>query len=87
MDCFAARLLAAAARLRADSAMLVHAGMPLTFFAARAACLCTCFNGGYDHPFVAAGPASGDIARCEADLGAVEIEANALPKIGDHVLG
>ena len=80
-------MFAAAARFRADSAMLVLARMPLAFLAADTAGLRTCLQRGDDHLLVRPSPARSDRARSNADVGAVEIEADALPKLIDHVLG
>lgn len=44
-------------------------------------------QGGDNDLLVAAGPASADPAGRKADVGAVEIEPDALPKLRDHLLG
>ena len=40
---------------------------------------------GHDHLLVAAGPPRRDGARRQADVGTIEIEANALPQLVDHL--
>src|SRR3954451_17726192 len=82
----AASLLAAAADLGADPAVLVHVGVPLALVAARLA------RGGArleDHAgdvrVVTGVPRQHPSGRL-AHVGAVEARADALPEIGDHLL-
>jgi hypothetical protein len=82
-----ARLHAPPARFCADAAVLVLTRVPLAFVAAQA----TSCRAGEEHPtnelVIRAGASRGDASRDVADVGAVEIEANALGQILDHVLG
>src|SRR3546814_627974 len=87
LDCLLAGPFTAATGFCADAAMLMLAGMALAFFRADAAGLGARFEGGDDHLLVGSRPACRDRARGHADIGAVEIEANALPELVHHLLG
>jgi hypothetical protein len=82
-----ARLHALAARFRAYAAVFVPARVPLAFIAAQA----TRRRAGDEHPtnelVIRAGAPGGDASRDIADIGAVEIEPDALGQLLDHFLG
>lgn len=82
----AARGLAAAAGFGADPAMLMHVGMPLALLGADTAGQFARGKLGDDHGFIAAGAAGSDVGRCGADVSAIEIDTDALTKLGDHIL-
>jgi hypothetical protein len=79
-----ARLHALAARFRAYAAVFVPARVPLAFIAAQA----TRRRAGDEHPtnelVIRAGAPGGDASRDIADIGAVEIEPDALGQLLDH---
>ncbi|CCQ47529.1 putative uncharacterized domain protein [Pseudarthrobacter siccitolerans] len=82
---FLAGRFAAAAGLGADPAVIVHSGVPF-------ALVTTCFAGsttglqnGAGEVGVIAGMPGQDVAGCYADVGAVEVGADALGQVSDHV--
>lgn len=81
-----ARLLTAAAFLRANSAVLVLARVALAFFRARAACERADFECGLQHRLVRARAPRGQRARRDAEVGAIHVEPDALPKVLHHFL-
>ena len=87
LDRFPTGLLAATAGLRAKAAVLVHARVPLAFLRTERASLGASLQSGENDLLVAAGPARANRTRGHADVGAVEVEADALPKLSYHVLG
>ena len=87
LDCLATSFLAAAARFCADAAMLMIAGMPLALLRAHAASLGASLQRHGDDLLVGARASRPQRARGNADIGAVEVEADALTKLGHHVLG
>jgi hypothetical protein len=80
-------LHALAARFRAYAAVFVPARVPLAFITAQA----TRRRAGDEHPtnelVIRAGAPGGDASRDIADIGAVEIEPDALGQLLDHFLG
>lgn len=84
---FAAGGLAGAAGLGADAAVFVPPGVTLAFGGAeRGGAGAEAQRLGCER-LVRAGAASGEARRGVADVGAIEIEPDALAKLGDHVLG
>jgi len=81
-----ASLLAAAAGLCADPAMLMHGRMPLAFLAAGPTCLRARLERRHDHLLVAARPAGGEASGRDTEVRTVEIEADALTQLVDHLL-
>ena len=67
--------------------MPVHASMAFAFLGAERTSLRARLQRGDDHLLVASGPASSDAARSYADVGAVEVQPDALPKVSNHLLG
>ena len=79
-----ARLLAAAAKLRADAAMVMVGRVALALIAARTTRRDTCFDRGPDDAEVGFGLAGHDAADGVADIGAVETAPDAPHHLG-HV--
>lgn len=65
--------------------MLMHVRVALTFLRAQCAGLFADIERGDNDRFVAASATCSDLACCTAKIGAIEIEADALAKIGHHV--
>jgi hypothetical protein len=86
LDGVAAGLLALPAGFRAEAAVLVHAGMPLALLGAKCTGLRAGLEGGDDHLLVSAGPAAADCASRQTDVCAIEVEADASPKLRDYLL-
>ena len=84
---FVASLFAASAMLGADAAVLVHAGVLLALLGADATRHDTGLHRSDDDLLVAAGSAGTDGAGREAQIGAIEVQSDALPQLVDHVLG
>lgn len=66
--------------------MLVHAGVAIAFLAAQAAGRCAGFQHTAYHLLVRTGPTGGNRSGGGANVGAIEIQANALGQLLDHVL-
>lgn len=80
------RLLAAEAGFGADAAMLVTSCVTLAFRCTSAACRGAGLQHLAQHRFVRAGAAGCDRGRGRADVGAVEVETNALGEVLYHLL-
>jgi hypothetical protein len=78
-------LLAAAARIGANPAVRVMAGVPGAFVGACTAGCGTGFKQATDRVLVGPFPPRQDAARDHANVGAIEIETNALAQVRDHV--
>jgi hypothetical protein len=78
-------LLAAATDFGANAAMLMFVGVPFAFIRAQAAGEGAGFERRAEKFFVRACSPRPDRRRCEADVGAVEIETNALSQMRDTV--
>jgi hypothetical protein len=78
--------LAPSARFGADSAMLVHGRVALAFLSASAASKLAQFERHTQHGLVAAGSTGGQCAGGRANIGAVQIESNALSQPLNHLL-
>lgn len=86
LDGIVAGLFAATAMFRADAAVLMHARVLLAFL--RTACA---RNGAglqrrHNYRLVTASAASTEGARRQANVGAVKVEPDALPQLGNHFL-
>ena len=77
-DCLAASLFAPAAGLGAEAAMLMLLGMALAFIVAQAAGEGAGLERRDDDLLVAAGPPGADRSCGGTDIGAVEVETDAL---------
>lgn len=66
--------------------MLVHVGVALALLGTERTSLRARLQGRDDYLFVAAGPAGADSARRQADVGAIEVEPDALPEFRSHPL-
>lgn len=80
-----ARLFAHPARIGADAAVVVHAGMPLTFRAAHPTDFGARHHKAAQDLLPAAGAARGDLAGRFTDVCAIEIEANAGAQVSYHI--
>jgi hypothetical protein len=70
-----------AAVLRADAAVFVLVGVLVAFFGACSAGRCARLHGCGDDLLIASGAANADRACCEAEIGAVLVQSNALTKL------
>ena len=86
-DELVARRFAPATRLRADPAVLVHAGMALTIGCASPAGSPTRFHESLGEACIRTGVTGQDRARCRANIGTVHVGPDALDQFGHHVLG
>jgi hypothetical protein len=84
--CFLASLLAAAARLGADPAVFVIARVAFAFFPAEPARGHTGYDRETNDLFIRSCASRGNRARHVAQIGAIEIEADALCELLDHLL-
>jgi hypothetical protein len=82
-----AGFLAAAARVGADLAVLVHLGVLGALGSACCARSQARFDGRANNVGVAAGVPGKDPAGSRADVGAVEVGADARGEVSDHVFG
>lgn len=80
-------LLAATTSFGADAAMLVHLGVALALLRARPAGLAARFELRLRSGCVVLGLASQDAASGVADVGAVQVQPDALTQLRDHLLG
>lgn len=87
LDGFVAGLFAAAALLRAKAAVIVAAGVLLAFLCTEAAGKSAGFQHRHEGLLVRPGSADRNRPRGNAQVGAVEIEANALSKLRHHLFG
>src|SRR5690606_966347 len=60
--------------------------MASTFFSTRTTGLCVVLNGRTQDLHIGAGATRTDGAGCDADVGAIEVQSNALAQIGYHIL-
>lgn len=84
--CVPAGVLAPAAGLGAETAVFVHPGVLVALGSAGGARVGTDFQHALDDGLVSPRPAGPDRARSRTDVGAVQVEPNALDQIGDHGL-
>src|SRR5215213_3479817 len=82
-----ARRLATATRLRADPAVLVHAGVALTIGCASPAGSSAHFDEFLSEARIRTGVAGQDRAGCRADSCTIQVGTDALDQFGHHVLG
>jgi hypothetical protein len=80
-----AGLGAALACLGADPAVLVHVDMALALVAATTARLSADLNGGSKNLDIGACAPGRHCSGCRTDIGAVQVQPDALPEIGNHV--
>jgi hypothetical protein len=81
-----AGLFAAPAGLRADPAVLVLARVTLAFLGAEAAGLLTRAQNALDDRLVGACPPRSDVPGRRTDVGAVQVQTDALGELCDHLL-
>ena len=78
-----ARALAVATNLRADPAVLVVVAVATAFVSAKAARLGACLRHRADERRVRASPTRRDRPHCRTNVGAIEIQPNALAELDD----
>jgi hypothetical protein len=76
---------AAIARVGADPAVLVLSGMAFAFFTASPTCLCTGLDRSPQNLDVGSCTPGRHRSRCSADVGAIEVQPDALPEFVDHL--
>lgn len=81
-----AGLLAPAAMFGADAAVLMFLGVAFALVSAEHAGLGAGLKRKDDQGFVGPGSPRGQLARCQAKIGAVQIEPDALAKLRHHLL-
>lgn len=86
LDRLLARLLAASTSFCADTAMLMRLRVFLALVCAKAAGQHAVFQRRADDLLIASRAARRDRPRCEANIGAIEVEADALPEPHDLLL-
>lgn len=80
-------MLTAPAGLGADAAVLMHVRVLFAFGGAFCACGPACFKRCLDRGEVLPGAATKDVASRRAKVCTVNIEADAVAQVGDHLFG